>query len=374
MKKLIALLLTVLLTLTLAACGGENAAQSGTEGQPADGGQFGGDLLERIQAGEAAGWQEVDQSEDFGIYRTEEELLAILESGELYTYETTFEEASEPLVVEAETEGGEDFTYAPGEGVSGVFSEAEAAKAVKGGLVYVDWKSMMDPEALAEWEASDPNDPEMLAEMEELNRQGEEAQQQLDEVTENIDMDEINRQMEEAMKELEGLGLGGLTGTGGLDLGGLTGTGGLDLGGLGGLSGLLGGLDLSGLAGGLSDSLTGGGYEGETYGWPDGLRVYQGGAKTSCAEGSIAIYATTMEEMRAYVNLLKQDGFVYMDFYDSGMTEEQMLKSVEQWHGTNGTLYLEIGYGFGDLGLGYGESGTVTIEYTYKKPSWDDIW
>ena len=187
-------------------------------------------------------------------------------------------------------------------------------------------------------------------------------------------MDEINRQMEEAMKELEGLGLGGLTGTGGLDLGGLTGTGGLDLGGLGGLSGLLGGLDLSGLAGGLSDSLTGGGYEGETYGWPDGLRVYQGGAKTSCAEGSIAIYATTMEEMRAYVNLLKQDGFVYMDFYDSGMTEEQMLKSVEQWHGTNGTLYLEIGYGFGDLGLGYGESGTVTIEYTYKKPSWDDIW
>ena len=231
MKKLIALLLTVLLTLTLAACGGENAAQSGTEGQPADGGQFGGDLLERIQAGEAAGWQEVDQSEGFGAYRTEEELLAILESGELYTYETAFEQAAEPLVVEAETEGGEDFTYDPGEGVSGVFSEAEAAEAVKGGLVYVDWKSMMDPEALAEWEAFDPNDPEMLAEMEELNRQGEEAQRQLDEATEGVDMDEINRQMEEALKEaekeLEGIELPE------------------------GYEDLLGGLDLNSLLGGL---------------------------------------------------------------------------------------------------------------------------
>ena len=172
----------------------------------------------------------MDQSEGFGAYRTEEELLAILESGELYTYETTFEEASEPLVVEAETEGGEDFTYAPGEGVSGVFSEAEAAEAVKGGLVYVDWKSMMDPEALAEWEAFDPNDPKMMAEMEELDRQGEDAQQQLDEVTENIDMDEINRQMEEALKEaqkeLEGVELPE------------------------GYEDLLGGMDLSGLLGG----------------------------------------------------------------------------------------------------------------------------
>ena len=244
MKKLLALLLSLLLVLSLVGCSGEEApAQSG---EAADPNQFGGDLLARLQAaqggegsgGEAAagantsgaGWQETDQSEGFGAYRTEEELLAILESGELYTYETAFEQAAEPLVVEAEQEGGEDFTYDPGEGVSGVVSEAEAAGKVKGGLVYVDWKSMMDPEALAEWEAFDPNDPEMLAEMEELNRQGEEAQQQLDEVTENIDMDEINRQMEEALKEaqkeLEGVELPE------------------------GYEDLLGGMDLSGLLGG----------------------------------------------------------------------------------------------------------------------------
>ena len=248
MKKLFAMILSALLVLSLAACSGEEApAQSG---EAADPNQFGGDLLAKIQSqqggegsgGEAAagagadsastggaGWQEVDQSEGFGAYRTEEELLAILESGELYTYETAFEQAAEPLVVEAEQEGGEDFTYDPGEGVSGVVSEAEAAGKVKGGLVYVDWKSMMDPEALAEWEAFDPNDPEMLAEMEELNRQGEEAQRQLDEINESIDMDEINRQMEEALKEaqkeLENIELpeGYEDLLGGLDLGSLLG-------------------------------------------------------------------------------------------------------------------------------------------------------
>jgi len=377
MKKLFAVLLSLLLALSLAACGGggeetpgessrgseETSAKSSGGSPTAAPAQFGGDLLARLQAGQSGGWQEVTEDEPFGQYHTEEELLAMLKSGDFSAYEVTFEEATAPVVVTAEETGGEAFTYDPMEGVTGTFSESEATAQVKGGVTYWDWRSELSEEDLAEWDAYDPNDPETQATMQDLERQGEEAQQQLDEVTGMIDMDEINRQMEEAMKELEGLGLGGLTGTGGLDLGGL-----------GGLSGLLGGLDLSGLAGGLSDSLTGGGYESETYGWPDGLRVYQGGAKTSCAEGSIAIYATTMEEMRAYVNLLKQDGFVYMDFYDSGMTEEQMLKSVEQWHGTNGTLYLEIGYGFGDLGLGYGESGTVTIEYTYKKPSWDDIW
>jgi len=237
MKKIFAILFSLLLVLSLAACSGgseEATAESGNAQPAADPNQFGGDLLARLQAqqgGESSGWQEVDESEGFGAYRTEEELLAILESGELYTYETAFEEAAGPLVVEAEQEGGEDFTYDPGEGVSGVVSEAEAAGKVKGGLVYVDWKSMMDPEALAEWEAFDPNDPEMLAEMGELDRQGEEAQRQLDEINESIDMDEINRQMEEALKEaekeLEGIELPE------------------------GYEDLLGGLDLDSLLGGL---------------------------------------------------------------------------------------------------------------------------
>ena len=38
---------------------------------------------------------------------------------------------------------------------------------------------------------------------------------------------------------------------------------------------------------------------------------------------------------------------------------------------TNGTIYITVGYGFGDLGLGYGESGTVTIIIYYEKPNAD---
>ena len=103
--------------------------------------------------------------------------------------------------------------------------EVQAAEAVKGGVYYIDWKSQMDPEALAEWEAFDPNDPAFLAQMEEADQMGEEVQQQLNEAMENIDMDEINQQLAEAMQELEGIGLpeGYEDILSGLDLSGLMG-------------------------------------------------------------------------------------------------------------------------------------------------------
>jgi len=105
--------------------------------------------------------------------------------------------------------------------------------------------------------------------------------------------------------------------------------------------------------------------------WPAGLPVYQGGKGTDPKEDSVAIYATTWEEMLSYIELLKQNGFKFDDFFDSGMTEEQMLSAIQQWCGTNGTIYITVGYGFGDLGLGYGESGTVTIIIYYEKPNAD---
>ena len=60
-----------------------------------------------------------------------------------------------------------------------------------------------------------------------------------------------------------------------------------------------------------------------------------------------------------------------MDFYNSGLTEEQMLSSLQQWCGTNGTIYVTVGYGYGDLGLGYGEGGIVTILIYLQKPGTD---
>ena len=105
--------------------------------------------------------------------------------------------------------------------------------------------------------------------------------------------------------------------------------------------------------------------------WPAGLPVYQGGKGTDPKEDSVAIYGTTWEEMLAYIELLKQNGFSFMDFYNSGLTEEQMLSSLQQWCGTNGTIYVTVGYGYGDLGLGYGECGIVTILIYLQKPGTD---
>ena len=105
--------------------------------------------------------------------------------------------------------------------------------------------------------------------------------------------------------------------------------------------------------------------------WPAGLPVYQGGKGTDPKEDSVAIYGTTWEEMLAYIELLKQNGFSFMDFYNSGLTEAQMLSSLQQWCGTNGTIYVTVGYGYGDLGLGYGEGGIVTILIYLQKPGTD---
>lgn len=46
-----------------------------------------------------------------------------------------------------------------GEGLTGTFSEAEAAETVKGGVTCFDWRSLMSEEDLAEWDTFDPNDP-----------------------------------------------------------------------------------------------------------------------------------------------------------------------------------------------------------------------
>ena len=204
MKKLFAILLSMLLVLSLASCSGEGTpSPSGDAGQTADAGEIGGSLPENLEDGS---WKQVDEDEPFGQYHTEEELLAMLESGDFSVYESNFETETEPLVVEAE-EGKEAFNYDPSEGMAATFSESEAAEAVKRGVFYCDWKSEMDPEALAEWEAFDPNDPEFLAQMEEAEQMGEKAQQQMDEINENIDMDAIQQQMDEAMDQLEGMDL-----------------------------------------------------------------------------------------------------------------------------------------------------------------------
>ena len=92
-------------------------------------------------------------------------------------------------------------------------------------------------------------------------------------------------------------------------------------------------------------------------GWPKNLRKYPGGTATPVASYRTEISGTTREEMLGYIEQLKSDGYVYADFYDFGMTEEDML-GMDGWWGTNGEIYLSLSY----------YDGTVTVDHTYELP------
>ncbi len=65
--------------------------------------------------------------------------------------------------------------------------------------------------------------------------------------------------------------------------------------------------------------------EAKNNGWPKSLRKYPGGTAVATASYRTEISGTTAEEMMEWIEDLKSDGFVYQDFYDFGMTEEDML-------------------------------------------------
>ncbi|MBR3963231.1 MAG: zinc ribbon domain-containing protein, partial [Oscillospiraceae bacterium] len=64
--------------------------------------------------------------------------------------------------------------------------------------------------------------------------------------------------------------------------------------------------------------------EAANNGWPKELRKYPGGAATEIASYRTEISGTTKEEMLGYIEQPKADGYVYTDFYDFGLTEDDM--------------------------------------------------
>lgn len=92
-------------------------------------------------------------------------------------------------------------------------------------------------------------------------------------------------------------------------------------------------------------------------GWPSSLREYPGGTATAVASYRTEIKDTTLEEMQGWIKELKGDGFEFRDFYDFGMTEEDMM-SMNAWWATDGKIYLSVSY----------YDGVVTVDHTKELP------
>ena len=159
-------------------------------------------------------------------------------------------------------------------------------------------------------------------------------------------------------------GLGDLLG----GLAGMSGSGGdvtnEDIEDLEALGDLLDGLGaLTGEDGGSLDDLIDGAIdvnkeaEAANDGWPKSLRAYPGGTANATASYRTEITGTSLEEMMDWIDELKKDGFVYQDFYDFGMTEEDML-GMNGWWAYDGETYLSVSY----------SDGTVIVDHTKELP------
>jgi len=95
-------------------------------------------------------------------------------------------------------------------------------------------------------------------------------------------------------------------------------------------------------------------------GWPATLRPYPGGTATAVTSYRTEIRDTSLEEMKAYIEDLKSDGYAFKDFYDFGMSEEDML-NMNGWWGTDGKLYVSMSY-YEDV---------LTIDHTTELPDLD---
>jgi len=104
--------------------------------------------------------------------------------------------------------------------------------------------------------------------------------------------------------------------------------------------------------------------EAEKYsdGWPSSLPDYPDGQMTSVADYRTEISGTSEESFAAYIDKLKKNGFAYDDFYDFGMSEEDML-SFGGWWGTDGKLYLSLSY----------YDGVVTVDHLTELPDYSSL-
>ena len=151
MRKYIALLLTLALLLALTACGGgETPAGTTAPGQSAA--DPGKQTTESTESTETQ--PQKLQDTPFGDYHSEEELLAMLESGDFSEYLSVDPEAPADPV---DTGGDEPYS---GFSNSLIFTDGGSAEGVE----YPDFMSQLSPEMQAQWAEMEQEltDPEMM--------------------------------------------------------------------------------------------------------------------------------------------------------------------------------------------------------------------
>ena len=84
---------------------------------------------------------------------------------------------------------------------------------------------------------------------------------------------------------------------------------------------------------------------------------FPGGTMNSTASYRTEFAGTTLEDTVAYIETLKASGYEYQDFYDFGMSEEDML-GMNGWWAYDGSTYLSVSY----------SDGTVIVDHTKELP------
>lgn len=78
-------------------------------------------------------------------------------------------------------------------------------------------------------------------------------------------------------------------------------------------------------------------------GWPSDLPKFPAGTMQQVETYRTEYHDTTPDDMKAYIETLKEQGFTFQDFYGFGLSEESMLGSGGWW-GYNGKWYLSVSH------------------------------
>lgn len=194
MKRKYLLMIICILTFSLTGCGGDGEQTKSRDMVLNKSNQS--DSSEKIHT-DGSNWKKSEEESDFRTYKTLDEMLTLFESGDLSEFVDYETENGEEVVLE--TGDNEEVIY-QGDASSVIFDEN--IELPEENVTFLDWRSLMTEEELAEYDAFDPNDPQWQQYEAELQQAMEEVEQYQDiEASE----EDYQQQIDEAMKELEGM-------------------------------------------------------------------------------------------------------------------------------------------------------------------------